>query len=272
MAAGVAVDADESVGEYAAREIRPDLAFHEAGDGRSLRSRSGEDGDELRTDDRLEEGLVGFVANVVGDGWASAGTASTGRGERSRECPVIGLRATRVRRSMLSTDLRFSWPSDWSGWTNASNDSDSGQRPIVASSRWRHPRLVILRNGSVRERRLPEVPETQQHGQHPFELSAELDFVGAESIQFVWVEGLAERLLANQGAIGRCLRETFVPRRRSVSRTTAAPACVSGSGNSRISIVSRAVISAARIERAPFGANRCPSLSRSRRRGAADAA
>lgn len=33
-------------------------------------------GDVLRADDLVEEGLLGLVANVVGDGEASAGTAS----------------------------------------------------------------------------------------------------------------------------------------------------------------------------------------------------
>jgi hypothetical protein len=107
MAAGVAVDTEEAVGEHAAFEIAPDLAFDEAGDGGAGFSSPGQERDELCADDLVEEGLLGLVASVVGDGRASAGTASAGRGERSRDCPVMGLRATRVRRSTLSTDRRL---------------------------------------------------------------------------------------------------------------------------------------------------------------------
>ena len=78
MAAGVAVDAEEAVGQHAALERRADLALDEASDGDALRSRSGEEGDELRADDFVEKGLLGFVASVVCDGEESAGTASTG--------------------------------------------------------------------------------------------------------------------------------------------------------------------------------------------------
>lgn len=69
------------MGQHTAFEIGSDLALDEAGDGRSLRSRSGEEGDELRADDLVQERLLGLVADVVCDGEASAGTASTGRGE-----------------------------------------------------------------------------------------------------------------------------------------------------------------------------------------------
>ena len=71
MAAGVAVDANESMGRDTAREVRPDLAFDEAGNGRSLRSRSDEEWHEVRADDFVEEGFLGLVAGVVGDGEAS---------------------------------------------------------------------------------------------------------------------------------------------------------------------------------------------------------
>jgi|JI10StandDraft_1071094.scaffolds.fasta_scaffold3910689_1 hypothetical protein len=70
------------MGEYATPEIRPDRAFHEAGDGRSLRSRSGEERSELRTDDRVEKGLLGLAAGVVGDNGLSAGTG-TAKGRRA---------------------------------------------------------------------------------------------------------------------------------------------------------------------------------------------
>ena len=99
MDAGIAVDAQEAVREHAALEVAPDLPLDEAGDGGARRSRSGEEGSELRANDFVEEGLLGLVADVVGDGRASAGTGSKRRGERSRDSRVTGLRASRVRAS-----------------------------------------------------------------------------------------------------------------------------------------------------------------------------
>ena len=87
LPARVAVDAQESVGQDSALEIRADLALDEAGDGSTLRSGMGEEGDELRADDFVEKGLLGLVAGVVGDGEASIGTGSAIRGERSGSCP-----------------------------------------------------------------------------------------------------------------------------------------------------------------------------------------
>lgn len=96
MAAGIAVDADESMGEYATLEVRPDLALDESGDGRPLRSRSGEEADELCTDDFVEERRLGLVADVVFDGWASTGTSSAGHGaDRSRGCLAMKRLAAR---------------------------------------------------------------------------------------------------------------------------------------------------------------------------------
>ena len=82
VAAGVAVDPDESMGKEAAREIGPDLALDEAGDGRAGGPSPIEKGDELRADDFVQEGLLGLVTNVVGDGEASGGTGAWGRGDR----------------------------------------------------------------------------------------------------------------------------------------------------------------------------------------------
>ncbi len=45
------MDAQEAVREHPTLEIGTDLALDEAGDGRSLRSRSGEEGHELRAND-----------------------------------------------------------------------------------------------------------------------------------------------------------------------------------------------------------------------------
>jgi hypothetical protein len=60
-----------------------------------------------------------------------------------------------------------------------------------------------LRNGSARDRPLPQVFEAQQHGQHPFELSVEVDLVAAEPLQLVGVERLTERLLAYERPVGQ---------------------------------------------------------------------
>src|SRR4029077_5096939 len=60
------------------------------------------------------------------------------------------------------------------------------------------PPPLVLRNGSARDRPLPQVLEPQQHGQHPFELAIEADLVTTEPLQLVGVERFAERLLARQ--------------------------------------------------------------------------
>ncbi len=78
MAACVAVDKKEAVGEQSALEVRADLAFDEAGDRGACRASAGEERDELCADDLVEEGLLGLVAGVVGDGWVSTGTGGAG--------------------------------------------------------------------------------------------------------------------------------------------------------------------------------------------------
>ena len=86
MTAGVAVDPDESMGQHAASEIRPELALDEVGDGGALRSRACEEGDELLADDLVEKSLLGLVAGVVGDGEMSAGTETRGQGDGLSGC------------------------------------------------------------------------------------------------------------------------------------------------------------------------------------------
>jgi hypothetical protein len=44
------------------------------------------------------------------------------------------------------------------------------------------PAALVLRNGSAHYRPLPQVLEAQQHGQHPFELSVEMNLVAAEPL------------------------------------------------------------------------------------------
>jgi hypothetical protein len=60
----VAMDSQESVSEYAALEIRPNLSLHEPGNGRALPSRPSQEGLELLADDFVEQGLFGFMAFV----------------------------------------------------------------------------------------------------------------------------------------------------------------------------------------------------------------
>jgi hypothetical protein len=81
VTARVAVDAKESVGEDAAREIAADLAFDEAGDGSPRRSCAGEEGLEFVADDLMEKGLLGRVTFVPVDGEGSSGTGLKRRGE-----------------------------------------------------------------------------------------------------------------------------------------------------------------------------------------------
>ena len=75
VTAGIAVHAEESVGEYAALKIGPNLTFYEAGDRSPCIPRSGEKRKKLRTNDFMKERLLGLVTDVVGDGGTSAGTA-----------------------------------------------------------------------------------------------------------------------------------------------------------------------------------------------------
>jgi hypothetical protein len=61
-------------------------------------------------------------------------------------------------------------------------------------TRWSPPRAfirpppLVLRNGSARDRPLPQVLEAQKHGEHPFELSIEMDLVAAEPLQLVGIK------------------------------------------------------------------------------------
>src|SRR5271165_4411944 len=67
------------------------------------------------------------------------------------------------------------------------------------------PPPLVLRNGSARDRPLPQVLEAQQHGQRPFKFAVEMDLVAAEPLQLVGVERLAKRLLADQRTVGELL-------------------------------------------------------------------
>jgi hypothetical protein len=57
---------------------------------------------------------------------------------------------------------------------------------------------AILRNGSALDNLPPQVLEAEQHGEHTLKLAIEVHLITPEPFQFVGVERLAERLLANQ--------------------------------------------------------------------------
>ena len=91
MATGVAVDAQEAMGEHAAFEIRTNLALDEASDGSTLRSGAREERLHILADDAMEQrllGLVTFVANR--DGFAGTGLESTPLRNRYAGCGVEG--------------------------------------------------------------------------------------------------------------------------------------------------------------------------------------
>jgi hypothetical protein len=65
MAASVAVDPQEAVGEHTTGEVGPQLALDEAGDWRPPLSRVGEEALEVVTDDSVKQGCFGVVALIL---------------------------------------------------------------------------------------------------------------------------------------------------------------------------------------------------------------
>jgi hypothetical protein len=91
MAAFVAMDAQESVGEYAALEIGPDLPLDEAGDRRTRRTGAFEEGLEVVADDAVEERLLGLVSFVPNRGcFAGTGVDSTSLSKRHAGGGIAG--------------------------------------------------------------------------------------------------------------------------------------------------------------------------------------
>src|SRR6202041_4171031 len=84
------------------------------------------------------------------------------------------------------------------------------ERSPPGSCTWPPP--LVLRNGSARNRPLPQVLEAQQHGQRPFELSVEMDLIAAEPLQLVGVERLTELLLPAERPVGQFLLARLEPR------------------------------------------------------------
>ena len=62
------------MGKHAPLTAGANCALDEAGDGRTLCSRPGEEGHELQAEDFGEGRLLGLVANGVGEGEKSAGS------------------------------------------------------------------------------------------------------------------------------------------------------------------------------------------------------
>ena len=62
-----------------------------------------------------------------------------------------------------------------------------------------------LPNGSALDGSTSQFLQPQQHGEHSFELAIEMHLVTTKPLQPVWVERLAERLLADQRPVGQFL-------------------------------------------------------------------
>ena len=75
MVAGVAVDAQEAVGEHATLEVRAHLALDESSDGGALPSRSREERDQFRADDIAKNGPRNVVAVCSPDHESADGSA-----------------------------------------------------------------------------------------------------------------------------------------------------------------------------------------------------
>ncbi len=110
MPAPVAMNAQETVGEHTAVQIRADLTLDEARDGRPHRSGAVEEGFELGSDDLVEEGLLGLVTFVPVDGVEPIGTGSKRRGERSQSGPLGSAQASRERAGTLRPRDQFKNP------------------------------------------------------------------------------------------------------------------------------------------------------------------
>jgi len=94
-AAAVAVQSKKTVSENSAVQIGAEFALDEAGHGRAIAPRSGEEGLELLPDDFVKERLLGLVAFVL-DGEGSVGTGAKRRGERLESCLLEGVQASGV--------------------------------------------------------------------------------------------------------------------------------------------------------------------------------
>jgi len=95
VAARVAMNAQESVGEHAALEIGPDLPLDEAGDRSARRSGAFEERLEVLAHDVVEEGLLGLMTFVTNRG----GFAGTGVESNSLSKRRTGQNLALVRRS-----------------------------------------------------------------------------------------------------------------------------------------------------------------------------
>src|SRR5271167_2413411 len=83
------------------------------------------------------------------------------------------------------------------------------------------PPPLILRNGSARDRPLPQVLEAQEHRERPFEFAVEMHLAAAEPLQLVGIERLAERLLADERQVGKLAIEAKCHRNHGITVFTA---------------------------------------------------
>jgi hypothetical protein len=103
--------------------------------------------------------------------------------------PARGIKPPAVEASrdrvLTDAEVRALWAARLPVGRSGTNSSMTGARPV-------------LPNGLVFDRSLPEVLQTKQHSQHPFEFAVEMDLVATELLQLIEVERFAECLLADQ--------------------------------------------------------------------------
>ena len=73
-----------------------------------------------------------------------------------------------------------------------------------------HP-AWLLPNGSALDGSTSQVLKPQQHGEHSFELTVEVDLVASKPLQLIRIERVTERLLADQRPVGQFLLPVLEP-------------------------------------------------------------
>src|ERR1700722_15981533 len=102
------------------------------------------------------------------------------------------------------------------------------ERSPPGSRTWPPP--LVLRNGSARDRPLPQVFEAQEHGERPFEFAVEMDLVAAEPLQLVGVGRPPEGLPPVGGPVGQFLLARLEPRQPLVLQKATQSLGVGGGG------------------------------------------
>src|SRR5581483_4666779 len=87
----------------------------------------------------------------------------------------------------------------------------------------------VLPNGLCWLAALAQFLETEQHGEHAFQFTIEMNLVAAKPLKLVRLQRFAERLLADQRSIRQFLFAVFKPRQHFVLEESPYPLHVSGS-------------------------------------------